>query len=119
MSHFHKSKLLMASKAYKHELNSQKSIYYEQNLNTCDNDSHTIFKMVNSILGTYIKSKSTALPDSVLCSSFVNFLSTKISLISDNISSKLAQSLLTFNAHITSNPVSCKFSSFLFFKSLT
>ena len=54
------------------------------------------FKMVNSILGTNIKSNSTTLgialgitlPYSVLCSSFVNFLSTKISGMSDSISSK-------------------------------
>ena len=69
--------------------------------------------MVNSIFGTTIKSKYTALPDSVLYSSFMNCLCTKISRISDCISSKLAQSPLTFNAHIISNPISCKFSSFL------
>ena len=39
--------------------------------------------------------------------------STNISRISDSISSKLTQSPMTFNAHITSYPISCTFSSFL------
>ena len=69
--------------------------------------------MVYSILGTNIKSKYTALPDSLLCSSFVNCLSTKISRISDCVSSKLAQLPLTFNAQITSHPISCTFSNLL------
>ena len=53
-----------------------------------------LFKMVNSIVGTNIKSKYTALPDSVLFYSFVNCLSTNISRIPVSINSKLAQSPL-------------------------
>ena len=103
----------MARKTYKFELNSQKSIYYEQKFNACGNDSHNIFKLVNSILGTNTKSKYAVLLDSILCSSFVNCLSINISQVSDSISSKLAQSLMTFNSHVTYNPISCTFSSVL------
>ena len=113
LSPFHKLKYLMVRKVYKLELNQQKTIYYEQKLNYCGIDSHTICKMVISILGTNIKSKYTALPDSVLCSSFVNCLSTKISRISDCISSKLAQSPLHVKAYITSIPISYTFFSFI------
>ena len=68
--------------------------------------------MANKILGTNIKSKSTSLPDGVLYSSIVSSLSTKLSRISDNISSKLAQSPITRYAPITTNPISCKLSCF-------
>ena len=75
MSPSHKSKFLIARKAYKHELNLHKTSYYESKCNACGNDTRQIFKMANSILGTNIKSKSTALPDAALCSSFVSSLS--------------------------------------------
>ena len=68
--------------------------------------------MANSILGTNIKFKSTELPDAVLCSSFISSLSTKLSRIFVNISSKLAQSPMTLYAHITTNPISCKLACF-------
>ena len=112
MSPSHKSKFLIARKAYKHELNLHKTSYYESKFNACGNDTRKIFKMANSILGTNIKSKSTALPDAALCSSFVSSLSTKLSHIFDNISSKLAQLPMTLYAHITTNPISCKLSCF-------
>ena len=54
LSPFHKLKFVMARKVYKLELNQQKTIYYEQKLNSCGNDSHNNFKIVNSILGTNI-----------------------------------------------------------------
>ena len=68
--------------------------------------------MANSILGTNIKFKSTALPDAVMCSSFVSSLYTKLSSIFDNISSKLSQLLMILYAPITTNPISCKLSCF-------
>ena len=112
MSPSHKSKFLIARKAYKLELNLHKTSYYESKFNAYGNDTRTIFKMANSILGTNIKSKSTALPDAVLCSYFVSSLSTKLSCIFDNISSKLAQLPMTRYAPITTNPISCKLSCF-------
>ena len=71
-------------------------------------------KRYNKLIQMIKVFKYTALPESVLCSSFVNCLSTKISLISDCISSKLAQSPLTFNAHITYNPYLVNFPVFYF-----
>ena len=108
----HKYKFLIARKAYKLELNLHKTSYYESKFNACGNDTRQFFKMANSILGTNIKSKSTALPDAVLCSSFVSSLPTKLSRIFDNISSKLAQLPMTLYAPITTNPISCKLSCF-------
>ena len=112
MSPSHKSKFLISRKAYKHELNLHKTSYYESKCNACGNDTRKICKMANSILGTNIKYKSTALPDAALCSSFVSSLSTKLSRIFDNISSKLAQLPMTLYALITTNPISCKLSCF-------
>ena len=57
-------------------------IYLEYNINN-------EYNWTPSILGTKIKSKSIALPDAVMCSSFVCFVSTKLSRIFDNIISKL------------------------------
>ena len=68
--------------------------------------------MAKSILGTNNKSKSTAVPDAVLCYSFVSSLSTKLSRIFDNIISKLAQSPMTLYAPITTNHISSKLSCF-------
>ena len=64
--------------------------------------------MANSIIGTNIISKSTALHDAVMYSSFVSSWSTKLSRIFDNISSKLAQLPMTLYAPITTKPISCK-----------
>ena len=108
MSPFHKSKFLIARKAYILELKLHKTSYYESKLNACGNYTRKFIKMANSILGTNIKSKSTSLPDAVLCSSFVSSLSTKLSRIFDNISSTLAQSPMTLYAPITINPISCE-----------
>ena len=110
MSLFHKSQFLINRKAYTLELNLHKTSYYESIFNSCGNDTRKICKMGNSILGTNIKSKSTALPDAVLCSYFVSSLSTKLSRIFDNISSKLAQLTMSLYAPITTNPISCKLS---------
>ena len=68
MSPSHKSKFLISRTAYKHELNLHKTYYYESKFNACGNDTRQILKMANSILGTNIKSKSTALPDAALLS---------------------------------------------------
>ena len=105
----------MARKVYKLKLNiftmNRNSMYVAMTPITFLNSK---YYLLNSIVGTNIKSKYTALPDPVLCSSFfVNCLTTKISRISDIITSELERSPLTFNAHKTSNPISCQFYCFL------
>ena len=95
-------------KAYKLKLNLHKTSYYESKFNACGNDTQTIFKMANSILGTNIKSKFTALPDAVLCYYFVSALSTKLSRIFDNISSTFSQSPMILYTPITTNHISYK-----------
>ena len=76
--------------AYKKVIYSQKANFYVLKLNACGSNSHTIFKIVNRILGSNLNPISNRLPDSNMCSYFVSSLYNKLSSISKCIKSKLA-----------------------------
>ena len=81
-------------------------------LNSCGLNSHTIFKIVNRILGSNLNPISNRLSDSTICSSFVSSLYNKLSSISKCIKSKLALILPSMIAHQITKPTLCKLSSF-------
>ena len=92
-------------KAYKLELTSQKCTYYEQKLNACGNNTRNICKTVNSILGSTIKQKHNALTASLMYTSYVKFLSYKLSCIYDCIKYMLVLSPSFLTAHHISQPI--------------
>ena len=75
---------------YKNAIYSQKDNVYEQKLNACVSNSHTIFKIVNRILGSNLNPISNRLSNHNMCSYFVFSLYNKLSSIYKCITSKLS-----------------------------
>ena len=81
---------LLARMSYMKEMYSQKANFYEQKLNACGSNTHTIFKIVYRILGSNLNPISNRLSKSNMCSSFMSSLYNKLFSISECIKYKLA-----------------------------
>ena len=111
-SSYHKYVFLDARMAYKKAIYSQKANFYEQKLNACGSNSHTIFKIVNRIFGSNLNPISNRLSDSNMCSFFMSSLYNKLSIIYKCITSKLALIPPSMIAHQITEHTLCKLSSF-------
>ena len=103
---------LEARMAYKKAMYSKKANIYKQKLNICGSNSHTIFKIVNRILGSNLNPISNRLSNSNMCSYFMSSLYNKLSSISKCIISKLALIPPSMISQQNTEPTLCKLSSF-------